>query len=431
MVLKKRSFGADELVIFDEAIIYKRGDYWHFRMWLAGEGKYARKSLKTRSQTTAIERGKHAYLEITANTIAGKKYFSLTAKEGYEKYIEQRTRDAVAGSITKGRLGTVKTHLGHWLEFIGADTKLKEMDRIDCENYFYERTKGKKNLTISQTTIKNEQSSINSMMNWLFKRGETTIDGFEFKALPRIDKGDESLRRSMFSNEEIKDIGSKLRDDIKEAEKDLADNRNLTKLIACFYMRIAIVSGLRTGEQRQLRWQDVTWETHHNNNKPYKMVKIHVRYHTSKVQKTRYLLIRDADYLEQLRKIMTDIYEDDEMKLGDRLIFSADGKTPISERAILYHFKRVIDAIEIKNRHARDLVPYSFRHYFITQKMNSGLTSTAVAEMCGTSELQISKTYYHTTKEKMVKNALAGTLIDEDELYFAELENEDYTDYED
>jgi hypothetical protein len=31
----------------------------------------------------------------------------------------------------------------------------------------------------------------------------------------------------------------------------------------------------------------------------------------------------------------------------------------------------------------------------------------AVAEMCGTSITQIEKTYYHTTAEKMVSNALA------------------------
>lgn len=37
MALKKQSFSEDEITIFDEAIIYKRGDYWHFRMWLAGE----------------------------------------------------------------------------------------------------------------------------------------------------------------------------------------------------------------------------------------------------------------------------------------------------------------------------------------------------------------------------------------------------------
>ena len=33
--------------------------------------------------------------------------------------------------------------------------------------------------------------------------------------------------------------------------------------------------------------------------------------------------------------------------------------------------------------------------------------SAAVAEMCGTSITQIEKTYYHTTTEKIVSNALA------------------------
>jgi hypothetical protein len=63
MALKKKTFAEDEIGIFDDAVIYKRGDYWHFRMWLAGEGKYARKSLKTRSRSTAIDKGKDFYLE--------------------------------------------------------------------------------------------------------------------------------------------------------------------------------------------------------------------------------------------------------------------------------------------------------------------------------------------------------------------------------
>ena len=55
----------------------------------------------------------------------------------------------------------------------------------------------------------------------------------------------------------------------------------------------------------------------------------------------------------------------------------------------------------------RDLVPYSFRHYFITQRVNSNLPPATVAEMCGTSITQIEKTYYHTTDAKMISNALA------------------------
>ena len=72
MALQKQEFKDDEIPIFDEACVYKRGEYWQFRMWLAKENKYARKSLRTRSETTAVERGKAAYLEIYANLQQGK-----------------------------------------------------------------------------------------------------------------------------------------------------------------------------------------------------------------------------------------------------------------------------------------------------------------------------------------------------------------------
>ena len=64
--MKKKTFTDDEIPIFDDAIIYKRNDYWHFRLWLTNENKYARKSLKTRNESTAIEKGKAAYLELMA-----------------------------------------------------------------------------------------------------------------------------------------------------------------------------------------------------------------------------------------------------------------------------------------------------------------------------------------------------------------------------
>ena len=55
MALKKQQFAECEIAIFDEACIYKRGEYWQFRLWLPKENKYARKSLRTRSESTALE----------------------------------------------------------------------------------------------------------------------------------------------------------------------------------------------------------------------------------------------------------------------------------------------------------------------------------------------------------------------------------------
>jgi hypothetical protein len=39
--------------LFNKVLIEQRGDYWHFRMWLDGESKYVRESLKTRDLETA------------------------------------------------------------------------------------------------------------------------------------------------------------------------------------------------------------------------------------------------------------------------------------------------------------------------------------------------------------------------------------------
>jgi integrase len=92
--------------------------------------------------------------------------------------------------------------------------------------------------------------------------------------------------------------------------------------------------------------------------------------------------------------------------LDDRLVFSTNGTTAITARAIGYHFDKIMALAEI-NSNDRDLVPYSFRHYFITKRVNSNLPISSIAEMCGTSITQIEKTYYHTTEDKMVSNALA------------------------
>jgi len=95
-------------------------------------------------------------------------------------------------------------------------------------------------------------------------------------------------------------------------------------------------------------------------------------------------------------------------KLSNELMFSASTENAITPRAIGVHFEKLMVKARIKDADARGLVPYSFRHTFITKRVNSNLPPVAVAEMCGTSITQIEKTYYHTTQEKMISNALAN-----------------------
>ena len=416
MPLKKQTFNADEIEIYDEAVVYKRGEYWQMRMWLGKEKKYARFSLRTRNRDTAIDKAKKYYHELMAQQLAGKTYFSKTTKQGVEEYLKQRALDVEAELIVKGRYGTIKTHLEHWLEFIGRDTKLKELERTDCENYLHSRTKTKKKINVSQTTVANEQSTINAMLSWLYRRNETYIEAFDFKPLKRIDRGDEALRRSTFTDEEVIVIKQALEKYITEAKGNVDEEGNMSKVINGYYLLISIITGLRRGEQLQLKWSDIKWLEKNVKGQAeddtYSLVKITVRAETTKVRKTRHFVVKDWEYFDELFKLLQPRYvkankENKKIKaFGDTFVFSANGMSMLTPRAIGYHFDKMVELAEIKDTDTRDLVPYSFRHYFITDRINRGATPIQVAETCGTSTAQIEKTYYHTSEAKMITNAL-------------------------
>ena len=409
MALKKVNFEENEESIFDDAVIYTRGRYWQFRMWLTKERKYARFSLKTTNRNTAIDKAKLHYHELMSKQLAGKSYFSFTTKIAVEEYIKQRQKDVDAGLIVKGRLGTIKIHLQHWLEFIGKDTKVKELECTDCENYFYERNKGKKKTSISQSTILNEQSTINAMMNWLHKNNESHISSFDFKKLPRIDKNDEALRRATFTREEVATIQYVIPQYIADAKKNLDNKNNLTKFLAGYFLLIASITGLRSGEQRQLTWKDIHWEEAKKNKTDVSLVKIEVRRETTKVRKSRRFYVRDWEYLHDLSNILMPRHKS--KPLANNFIFSGDGKTPISKAAVLRHFYIILELADIEDREKRNLVPYSFRHFFITDRIKSGLSFRQISDMCGTSVTQIENTYYHIDKDVMITNALADYMI--------------------
>lgn len=419
MPSKKVKTNGTEVAIFDDAIIYKRGEYWHLRYWLTKERKYARFSLKTKNLNTAKEVAKGHYHELKAKEYAGITYFSKTAKDGVAMYLEKRAKD-IAINITKGRFSTIKTHLEHWLNFIKRDTKLKELQITDCEDYYIKRVESKsKKKTLGIATVENEQSTINAMMKWLYKHKETNIDGFEFTKLKRIDRGNESLRRNSFTDDEVKDIRIELDKYIAEAQRDINEKENLVKAIIGYYLMISLMFGLRRGEQLKLEWRDYEEFEHKLSGKDYALVKLTIRAETSKVNKTRRVVEKDTGYFDDLLKLQYPRFialqnnknKSEQIKFANSLVFSINAKTPISNRAIAYHFEKILKLAKIENMETRNLVPYSFRHFYITQKVNSGLAPTAVAEIAGTSTTQIENTYYHTTQEKLIANAFAGYVI--------------------
>lgn len=95
------------------------GGNWQFRYRVSGEGKYIRKSLRTTHLPTAIDKATREVISIMANEHAGKKIFGLKLYELKDKYLEYRESHVQVGYITKGRLGTIRSHLNHFLKFFG------------------------------------------------------------------------------------------------------------------------------------------------------------------------------------------------------------------------------------------------------------------------------------------------------------------------
>lgn len=412
MALKKTKFEDNEEAIFDDAVIYTRGKYWQFRMWLTKEYKYARFSLRTTSKSTALDLAKRHYHEIMSNQLAGKSYYSITTTKGVELYLEWKQKQ-IGNRIKEGRFGTINTHLEHWLKFIGKDKKLKELAITDGDNYFHERTKSKEK-GVSQITVENEQSTINAMIKWLHSKDLTHIRQIDFPKLKAIDRGKESNRRSLFEDAEIVAIDKALWEYIEEAEAEINDPSNLTKALCGYFLGIAMITGLRRGEQLQLTWNDLyEMEVKESMMRRIELVKITVRGETSKVGHTRKFVVKDYGYFFRLLALQAKRHDAKVKEIKrreivlDELIFRATNKTAITPRAILHHFDKVLLKAKISNVKARKIVPYSFRHTFITKRVNSGLPIASIAEMCGTSITQIEKTYYHTTEAKMISNALA------------------------
>jgi len=54
------------------------------------------------------------------------------------------------------------------------------------------------------------------------------------------------------------------------------------------------------------------------------------------------------------------------------LVFSVDGETEFAEKYLLKHFYAILERAGIGYK-SRNIVPYSLRHYMITERLRAGL----------------------------------------------------------
>ena len=101
------------------------GGFWHFRMWVAEEKKYVRKSLRTKHLDTAILKAEDEFHSVKAKLKDSKTIFSPTVQKAVEMYLEHRKKDVERNYITPQRLSTIKSNLNVFQRYIGSNPKNK------------------------------------------------------------------------------------------------------------------------------------------------------------------------------------------------------------------------------------------------------------------------------------------------------------------
>lgn len=390
--------------------VKQSGDVWQFRMWIPDEQRHVRKSLKTRDLETAISRAEKRVLETLTNIRMGKKVFGITLQELVDLFLEWREDHVAAGEITPGRLITIRTQLNHVLAFKGGDIQISELDR----NSFYDyATWRRKNFQAQDITIRNEQSTINMMIDKGYREGVVHFDKLDFKKI-RISQ-DEVGVRDDFTLEEYDDLIRFLRSYVskKECEDDHKREERLMVRDAFF---IATNTLLRPGELHQLQWRDIKSikKRKDSTGREVSLVEIHVRKETSKTRNARIIVTRGGEYVARLKKRAV------HTRPKDFLFTEIGGTRKLSKRKWYLHWKNMMEGIGIPHYQERKLTWYSTRHFGCGMRIRAGNSYAEISKLMGTSITHIEVHYAKWDIPMKVGAALKNFTTDDEGIVIQE-----------
>ena len=383
------------------------GDAWYFRMWIHSEKKFVQHSLKTKDYQLALETAEKDFIRFQAKVQEGEKIFSFSASELVDEFLRHLKEHFVASNqLSQGRFSNVKIHLNHYLDFIGRDEPVQNIKRDRFRDYVMFRRRENRDMNLG--TIRNEQITIRSMYKWALEMGHITISAMPVFLKMKIPV-DEGKREGI---------------DLLEYRRLVTVSKNWHKMAPdaakrgehWYYRRllhdlIIVMAnfGFRTGEARNLRWEDVqVFED--------KTAKVFIRAENTKVREKRMVISRRGDVFDRIRSYSKYTQPKD-------FIFSAFWKNRQWNSQMIYRtFRSLVKEVREKYGEEFDAerVLYGLRHLFITIKLRGGVTPWAVAHMTGTSPRQITATYNDVTDEQVSRMLLAvnvsfdkeGNLID-------------------
>ena len=366
------------------------------RMYVASAEKYFQKSLRTKNYLSAKEKAQIEHAKILVNKQEGKAIFSPTLYSAVEQYLEYRMKDVVMGRITKGRFGTIKTQVKHLKKFLISESRLDSFTAKALEEYqTYRRTEN----NATDTTIRNEQATINHFCNWAFVNGLHNTQKYHFPKISMRGVDKDKLRRATFTDDEYVSCYTDLRTYCSKQQiktDKLDEDKAFVRHLFRHYFLIASNTMMRSGELFGLKWKNV------QQYKDTNLALITVEAETSKVRKARVFVARGWEHFERLKKISK------HTKANDYVFTDWHGCNwhKHNRRPLDYQYHALMRRVGITDWKERKLTLYSLRHYGISKRLENGVSNlTQFALDCGTSVKHITETYYHTNIEQSENNA--------------------------
>lgn len=383
------------------------GDVWQLRMWVQHEGKYIRKSLKTRDYETAVKKGEEIVFQTLSDVASGRKIFGITLGELVEIYKQWRKEDVELGNITAGRLVTIASQMKHLLAYKDENLKLSELSKDSLYDYANWRKKMK--VGVREVTIRNEQATINHMMTLAWRKGYSHFDKFEFRKIS-INIREEVKRRGIFTLQEYDELVRYMRTYISK-KACIDEQERLERMLIRDCVLIGANTMMRVGELWNLKWNDIQniQEVLDSTGKNMSLVTINVRAETAKNRRSRTVISRGGEYFIRLKERAKHADK------NDYVFVSVGGKSKLARQKYYLHWKNLMNGIELDYK-KRNVTWYSLRHFGITCRLRAGVSHMDISNLAGTSVANIEHHYGHIDTDMLKRAAMKNFTIEKDGL---------------
>jgi integrase len=373
------------------------GDVYQMRMYVQEEKRYIRKSLKTRDKQLALSLAQKEFIFYQAKILNGEKLFSLTANEMRERYLKYVQTLVDEKQISIGRQTNIKTFTKHYLEFVGKNSKIQNIDKKFFQGYRSFRQKKKSDITM--TVVVNESITIKQMYKWCVNEG--LIQSGYVPDFGKIKVRKNEVRRIGYSIEEYRQLV-----DVSKRWYSKVSKEHILKDEEIYYRKtirdfIVLMGnyGFRTGELRLLKWKDV--KVHQDETST-----ITIHYENTKVRESRTITGRRGDVFIR-RKTYSKYVENDDY------IFSHYRRNDVITKDVLYdYFQKLVKDVKLKYEDFdTEKTLYGIRHFWISLHLLVGKIDVfKISRLSGTSPNQIYKHYDNVKDEQISKQYLSYNL---------------------